>query len=72
MYPPERDGDGMPDAWELSHGLNPDDPSDAVRPAKGVSGYLNIEVYINDLLAGSGASADRAPAGSVPGEGLRP
>ena len=25
---PDRDGDGMPDAWELAHGLNPDAPTD--------------------------------------------
>ncbi|MGN0886252.1 MAG: thrombospondin type 3 repeat-containing protein [Candidatus Spyradenecus sp.] len=26
---PDRDGDGLPDAWESAHGLNPDDPTDA-------------------------------------------
>lgn len=26
---PDRDGDRMPDTWELEYGLNPDDPSDA-------------------------------------------
>lgn len=25
----DRDGDGLPDAWETAHGLNPDDPADA-------------------------------------------
>ena len=25
----DRDGDGMPDSWEESHGLDPDDPADA-------------------------------------------
>ncbi|MCX7590857.1 MAG: hypothetical protein N2255_04430 [Kiritimatiellae bacterium] len=24
----DRDGDGMPDEWEIKHGLNPDDPAD--------------------------------------------
>ena len=26
---PDRDSDGLPDAWETAHGLNPDDPADA-------------------------------------------
>jgi hypothetical protein len=28
-YTDDRDGDGLPDAWELANGLDPDDPSDA-------------------------------------------
>jgi hypothetical protein len=41
---PDRDGDGMPDAWELAHGFNPDDPSDAARDADG-DGLTNAEEY---------------------------
>src|SRR5690606_25392080 len=26
-YPPDSDGDGMPDAWEKARGLNPGDPA---------------------------------------------
>jgi hypothetical protein len=48
--PLDSDGDGMPDAWETSHGLNPRDPSDAARvdPA---SGYTQLERYLNGLVA---------------------
>lgn len=47
--PLDTDGDGIPDAWEKAHGLDPNDPSDASKPAKDGSGYSNIEVYINSL-----------------------
>ncbi len=30
---PDRDNDGMPDDWEEQHGLNPDDPADALLDA---------------------------------------
>ena len=48
--PPDLDNDGMADAWELTHGLNPNDGSDhsTVRP----SGYTAIEEYINGLADG--------------------
>jgi len=44
----DRDNDGMPDDWERRHGLNPDDPSDAVQDLNG-DGYTNIEKYINGM-----------------------
>ena len=44
----DTDGDGMPDDWELAHGLNPKDPSDALTDLNG-DGYTNIEDYINGL-----------------------
>lgn len=44
---PDRDSDGMPDEWEVAHGLNPDDAKDATLTA--ASGYTNIEEYINSL-----------------------
>ncbi len=48
---PDRDNDGMPDAWETAHGLNPDDASDA--SAYGIDkSFTNIEVYLNGLVAG--------------------
>lgn len=45
---PDTDGDGMPDSWESSKGLNP-----AVPDANGnnlSTGYTNIEVYVNSLV----------------------
>ena len=44
----DTDGDGMPDEWERQYGLNPNDPSDAVKDCNG-DGYTNIEKYINGI-----------------------
>lgn len=43
----DSDGDGMPDAWELTKGLNPSDREDRNRIAD--SGYTMLEEYINGL-----------------------
>jgi hypothetical protein len=45
----DSDNDGIPDAWEIAHGLNPKDPNDSAAPAKNGGGYSNIEVYLNDI-----------------------
>ncbi len=45
----DSDNDGLPDAYETAHGLNPHDPNDSAKPAKDGSGYSNIEVYLNTL-----------------------
>ena len=45
----DTDHDGMPDAWEKSHRLNPSDPSDAVGDLNG-DGYTNLEKYLNSLV----------------------
>ena len=44
----DSDGDGMPDAWEVANGLNPNDPADANMDCNG-DGYTNIEKYINGI-----------------------
>ena len=45
---PDADADGMPDAWETKHRLNPNDPADAAADANG-DGYTNIEDFLNGL-----------------------
>ena len=42
----DRDHDGMPDAWEQSQGLDPDDPADSTYDGDG-DGYTNLEAYLN-------------------------
>lgn len=44
----DTDKDGIPDAWEKKYGLNPNDPTDAVKDCNG-DGYTNIEKYINGI-----------------------
>ena len=43
--PRDSDGDGIPDEWEIAHGLNPKDGRDAAKVLP--SGYTAIEEYIN-------------------------
>jgi alpha/beta hydrolase family protein DUF900/thrombospondin type 3 repeat protein len=40
----DSDGDGIPDLWELEHGMNPNDPSDAAADPAG-SGLTNLQKY---------------------------
>ncbi len=47
--PEDKDGDGMPDAWESAHGLNPDDPLDGNADANG-DGYTNLEKHLNSMV----------------------
>lgn len=47
--PTDTDQDGMPDAWEDSHGLNKNDATDGAKYAEG-TGYTNVEVYLNSLV----------------------
>ena len=41
----DADGDGMPDAWEATFGLDPDDPSDAALDAD-ADGLSNLQEYL--------------------------
>jgi hypothetical protein len=46
--PKDADGDGMPDEWEASHGLDTRDAADG--SAIGEDGYSNLERYLNSLV----------------------
>lgn len=51
IAPTDRDNDGIPDSWELVHGINPDSGDDASNVSdRAPSGYTWIEEYINSLL----------------------
>lgn len=49
--PRDTDQDGMPDAWEKRHGLDPKDPADRNGDA---DGYTNLEAYLNSLVPDMG------------------
>ena len=53
--PTDTDRDGMPDAWETARHLNPNDPADSARLDS--SGYTNLEVYLNSLVAPTPSAA---------------
>lgn len=64
----DTDGDGMPDAWETAHGLDPHSASDGNGDSNG-DGYTNVEEYLNglaDLACPDGATMppDSADAGT--------
>lgn len=47
----DTDGDGISDAWETAHGLNPNNAADGPALAAGqpAGGYTNLEVFLNEL-----------------------
>ncbi|MEN6337390.1 MAG: pectate lyase [Phycisphaerales bacterium] len=47
--PRDTDADGMPDAWEQQHNLNPNDAADGPQDRNN-DGYTNIEDYLNGLV----------------------
>jgi hypothetical protein len=49
--PPDSDGDGMPDAWEAAHKLNPNDPADGNAVTRGDT---NLEHYLQWIIDNGG------------------
>ena len=47
---PDGDHDGMPNDWELAHGLDSTDSED--RNNIGEGGYTQLEIYLNELVKG--------------------
>ena len=47
--PLDTDGDGMPDSWEIAHGLNPTNAADGNTTTLD-GNYTNVEVYLNELV----------------------
>jgi len=45
----DTDRDGMPDAWEAAHDLDPSDPADGPKDRNN-DGYTNLEEFLNALL----------------------
>jgi hypothetical protein len=45
--PGDGDHDGIPDAWETGHGLDPGDAADGAKKSTG--GYSNLELYLNSI-----------------------
>lgn len=44
----DSDGDGIPDKWEKSHGLDPNNPNDGAKVSP--LGYTNLEIYLNSII----------------------
>ncbi len=50
----DTDHDGMPNAWETAHGLDPSDPADGNATTLSKVGYTNLEMYLNELAGDFG------------------
>lgn len=61
--PADTDRDGMSDAWENSHGLNPNNAAD--RNGIDASGYTELEVYLNNLAGGPPPPPEDPPESPV-------
>lgn len=57
--PADSDDDGLPDAWEAAHGLDPNDASDRNGHGRD-GGFSNLESYLNELASGTITRAARS------------
>ena len=62
--PADSDHDGMPDAWELAHGLDPDNARDGA--AFAANGYTHVENYLNELAGDPVPGPGEKPAATAP------
>ncbi len=56
----DTDRDGMPNAWELQHGFNPNNPADGPLDADG-DGWTNVEEFLNGTDPGRAKSSKLSP-----------
>ncbi|MFA6923362.1 MAG: T9SS type A sorting domain-containing protein [Bacteroidales bacterium] len=61
----DTDHDGMPDTWETSNALNPNNSADGAQIS--VNGYTNLENYLNSLTSCSSLPISLPDAIIVPG-----
>ena len=66
----DTDGDGMPDAWEIAHGLNPHDPSDASRDDDG-DGFSNLQEFLAGTDPANPASCLRIVSTVITGKDVQ-
>jgi len=66
----DTDHDGMPDYWEVAHGLNPNDPADAQIVT--LSGYTNLELFLNSNEPPPGTSVTITSATMAAGAAMSP
>ncbi|WP_291529149.1 pectate lyase [Bacteroides sp. UBA939] len=52
----DTDSDGMPDRWELTHGLNPEDAADGAATTLSREGYTNLEVYLESCVTNTSSA----------------
>ena len=60
----DSDGDGIPDTWERTHGLNPKNPKDGSEFNKVKKDYTNLEVYMNSLVDNITKNQNKMPVPS--------
>lgn len=65
----DADGDGMPDEWETTHGLNPNSNSDAIADAD-ADGLTNLQEFLSGTDPRDVRSALKLEASSVSGGGV--
>lgn len=63
--PADSDHDGMPDDWEITHGLNPSVPSDRNGDPDD-DGYTNLEAYLNSITTNGSTNPEASVVSPAP------